>query len=78
MNMTLFRMSKNEKLGPVARSHACLTYSGGCGFDPLVRQRSFMEIGHEIISVAILPTADSRKAFVSYWWKDCSKYWLTA
>ena len=26
----------------------------GCGFDPLVLQHSFVEIGHEIISTAIL------------------------
>ena len=26
----------------------------GCGFDPHVRQHSFMQIGHEFISVAIL------------------------
>ena len=29
-------------------------YADGRGFDPLVRQHSFMEIGHEIISTAIL------------------------
>ena len=27
----------------------------GCRFDPLVWQHSFVEIGHEIISTAILP-----------------------
>ena len=30
-------------------------YSGGCGFDSPVRQHSFAETGHEIISMAILP-----------------------
>ena len=29
-------------------------YSGGRGFDPPVRQHSFVEMGHEIISTAIL------------------------
>ena len=29
-------------------------YADGRGFDPHVRQHSFMEIGHEIISTAIL------------------------
>ena len=29
-------------------------YSGGRGFDPPVQQHSFVEIGHEIISIAIL------------------------
>ena len=30
-------------------------YLGGRGFDPPVRQHSFVEIGHEIISTAISP-----------------------
>ena len=29
-------------------------YLGGCGFSPLVQKHSFVEIGHEIISTAIL------------------------
>ena len=29
-------------------------YSGGRGFDPPVRQHSFVEVGHEIISTAII------------------------
>ena len=29
-------------------------YSGGPGFDPLVQKHSFIEIDHEIISMAIL------------------------
>ena len=31
-----------------------LSDAAGGGFDPQVRQHSFMEIGHEIISTAIL------------------------
>ena len=34
-------------------------YADGRGFDPHVRQHTFLEFGHEIIS---LPSADSRKA----------------
>ena len=30
-------------------------YTDGRGFDPLVRQYSFMEIGHEIISTTMSP-----------------------
>ena len=29
-------------------------YAGGRGFDPHIRQHSFLEFGHEIISTAIL------------------------
>ena len=40
--------------------------SRGCEFDP-ARYHTFMEIDHEIISKAILlPSADSRRFFVSY------------
>ena len=43
----------------------------GYRFDPPIRQHSFMEIGHEIIFYGhSLPTADSRRAVVRYWWKD--------
>ena len=42
-------------------------HSGSCGIDPQVPQHSFMEIGHEVIS---LPAADSSRAVVGYWRKD--------
>ena len=43
------------KPGPVARSDARPTgIQGGCGFDPPVRQHTFVEIGHEIFPTAIL------------------------
>ena len=44
-------------LADMARSFGCASawYADGCGFNPLVRQHSFMEIGHEIVSTAILP-----------------------
>ena len=35
-------------------------YSGGCGFDPPVRQHSFMEIGHEILSTPIFSSTEQR------------------
>ena len=38
--------------GAVARSDAW--YADGRGFDPHIRQPSFVEIGHEIMSTAIL------------------------
>ena len=46
----------NNLLAAPSSSVRCASdwYSGGRWFDPLVQQHSFMEIGHEIISVAIL------------------------
>ena len=38
----------------------------------------FVEIDHEIFSMVILPYADSRRAFVSFWQKNVHKYWLIA
>ena len=41
---------------------------GGRGFNPCRgRQLSFVEIDHEIFSTVILPSADSRRAVVSFW-----------
>ena len=48
-------------------------YSGGQGLDPSVRQHFFVDIGHEIIYMAILFTSDSSRAIVSYWQKDVYK-----
>ena len=46
-------------------------YADGSRFDPPVWQNSFVDIGHKIISTAILPpTADSSRAVVSYWRQD--------
>ena len=56
---------------------------GGRGFNPRRgRQHSFVEIDHEIFSTVILslhslPSADSRRAVVSFWRKN-AQYWLTA
>ena len=48
-------------------SSASAYFADGRGFDPLDRQNSFVEVGHEIIS---LPSADSSRAVVSYWRKN--------
>ena len=43
----------------------------GHGFHPSRgRQHSFVEIDHEIFSTVILPSADSRRAVVSFWRKN--------
>ena len=59
--------------GHVAQSIACLTADSCLTADPgiailiLARSHTFVEINHEIISMAIpLPSADSRRAVVSY------------
>ena len=59
-----------------ARPHSVVCNMSDCRYrltaDPgvasliLARSHTYMEIGHEIISVAILPTADSRRVYVSY------------
>ena len=56
----------------LASSLGCAStwYVDGCGFDPLVRQHSFMEIGHENLYSHFPPTADSSRAVVSNVRKD--------
>ena len=56
--------------GPGSLVRCISDWYSGRGFNPPVLQHSFMEIGHEIISTAILATAYSRKAVFSYWQKD--------
>ena len=67
-------------LGGPSTSVGCMSgwYSGGCGFDPSVQQHSFVEIGHEIISTAILslPLIQVRQLSVTGE-KMCTKYWLS-
>ena len=54
-------------LGSVAQSVTCLTADPGVASLILAQSHSFVEIGHEIISAAILlPSADSRRIVVSY------------
>ena len=64
-----------------ARSIGCATawHVDSCRFDPLVRQHSFLEIGHEIISTAILPVPLIQVGQLSVsGQRMCTKYWLTA
>ena len=50
----------------------------GHGFDPWVRQHSFMEIGHEIISTAILFLLLIQVGQLSVTGERmCTNYWLT-
>ena len=59
--------------GAVARSDPP---SHGYGFDPHVRQHSFVEIGHEIISTAILSLLLSQEGQLSVTGiQMCTKYW---
>ena len=47
----------------------CLMYPGAVGSIP-AQSHTFVEIDHQIISMAILlPSPDSRRVFVSYKWK---------
>ena len=53
----------------------CLTADPGVASSIPAQSHTFVEIDHEIIStVILLPSADSRRVFVSY----KRKYWLTA
>ena len=66
--------------GRVAQSVTCLTADPGVVSSTQARSHTFVEIDHEIISMAILlPSADSRKVVVSYKRNTmCTKDWLTA
>ena len=51
-------------------------YANGRGFDPHVRQHSFVEIGHEIISMAILSVPLIQEWQLSVTGERmCTKYW---
>ena len=55
---------------------ASARYADSRGFDPQVRQHSFMEIGHEIISTAILFLALIQEGQLSVTGERiCTKYW---
>ena len=48
----------------------------GCGFDPLVQQQSFVEFGHEIISMAVLSLPLIQEGQLSVTGeKMCTKNW---
>ena len=52
-------------------------YVDVCGFDPAVRQHSFMGIGHEIISRAIAPLLLFRVGQLSVTCQNMyTKYWF--
>ena len=54
---------------------ASVWYAGGHGFDPHVRQHSFVEIGHEIMSMAILSLPLSQEGQLSVTGERiCAKY----
>ena len=82
MYVWLFDLS----IGRIAHSVTCLTADMCLTADPgvasliLPRSHTFVEIDHEIISTAILPSAYSAQVVVSYKWKYVQdwKYWLTA
>ena len=60
---------------------ACMSdwYSGGCGFDPPVRQHSLVAVGQEIISTAILSLPLIQVGQLSVTGERmCTKFWLTA
>ena len=51
-------------------------YADGLGFDLHVRQHSFVEIGHEIISSAILSLPQIQEGHLSVTGeRKCTKYW---
>ena len=50
----------------VAQSVTCLTADPGVASSIPARPHTFVEIDHEIIYTAILPSADSRRVVVSY------------
>ena len=68
LHLSCFLSTHHIPAGP-GSSVGCASawYSDGCGFDPRVRQHSYVEIGHEIISTAILSLPLIQ---VSYWRKD--------
>ena len=71
----------NNLLAGPSSSVRCASdsYSGDRGFDPLVQQYSFMEIGHEIISMAILSLLLSQVGQLSVTGERmCTKNWLIA
>ena len=64
--------------GCIAQSLMCLTADPGVMSSISAQSHTFVEIDHEIISMAILlPSADSRRVVVSYKLKY-TKYWFTA
>ena len=69
--------AQTEWAGPGSSVCTSDWYSGGRGFNPLVRQHSFVEIGHEIISMVILSLPLIQVGQLSVTGESC-KYWFTA
>ena len=58
--------------------YASAWHADAPGFDPWVWQRFFVEIGHEMISIAILSLLLIQVGQLSVTGKRvCTKYWLT-
>ena len=55
-----------DQLGSVVQSVTCLTADPGVPSSIPSLSHTLVEIDHEIISMAILPSADSRRVVVSY------------
>ena len=82
---TLRKIHKTETLCPVAQpvtyltAGTCLTADPGVANLIAARPHTFMEIYHEIISMAIfLPSADLRRVVVIYKPKVVNNYWINA
>ena len=56
----------SHELGHVGQSVTCLTADPGAASLIAAWSHTYMEIDHEIISTAILPSADSRRVVVNY------------
>ena len=71
---TCYVAEPGSSVGSVSAWHA-----DGRGFDPRLRQQSFMEAGHEIISTAILSLVLIQVGQLSVTGERmCTLYWLTA
>ena len=80
---TLFAFNKtiSIKHASLRGSISCTSnwWSGGCKFDPHQVQQFFRrDWSWNIFYGHSLPSADSRRASVSFWQKNVHKYWLTA
>ena len=70
--VSLLRFYQPARPGRVAQSVTCLATDARLTADPGVvslmaaRSHTFLEIDHEVISMVILPSADSRRVVVRY------------
>ena len=69
----------NLSAGPSSSDRCASDWYECRGFNPLVRQHSMMEIGHEIIPMAILSLLLIQVGQLSVTCERmCTKYWLIA